>query len=101
MELTHREGQVCISIDGPVRLGETAELHTLSLAAVEAGVDVVVDLTEADHLHAAALQVLRALEVHLHKHGRNFCIRAPSERAARAVRLVGLGEWLHPLKEAG
>ncbi|MFM2419386.1 MAG: hypothetical protein RL385_4109 [Pseudomonadota bacterium] len=101
MELTHRAGQVCISIDGPVRLGEAAELHTLSLAAVDAGVDVVVELAEADHLHAAALQVLRALEVHLHKYGRKFSVRAPSERAARAMQLVGLGEWLQPLKEAG
>jgi anti-anti-sigma regulatory factor len=99
MELTQQAGKARLLVDGPVRLGEAAELHTLSLAAVETGLDVVLALGQAEHLHAAAVQVLRALERHLERHGRRFVVEEASERAAAALVLSGLSHWLNRAEE--
>jgi anti-anti-sigma regulatory factor len=99
MQLTQQAGKARLEVDGPVRLGETAELHSLSLAAVETGLDVVLALGEAEHLHAAAIQVLRALERHLERHGRGFAVESASDRAAAALVLCGLSRWLNHAEE--
>ena len=99
MELRECPDAVHLHVTGPVRLGETATLQELCINALERGQDVVVDLSTAEHLHAAALQILRALEIRLTAVGRSFAVAAPSSKAATAIDLGGLGRWLSQVKE--
>lgn len=88
--------ETLLPVAGPVRLGEVASLHERCLAAVEAGLPLRVDLENAEHLHAAALQVLRATELALGARGLPFRVQPVSAAAQHSLTLSGLTEWLEP-----
>jgi len=93
MELV-RDGQAwCLSIRNVVALTDVVTLHALALRGVT-GDDVVVDLGEAGHLHAAAIQVLLALATSIRAHGNTLTVRAASVAARDALALTGLPQVL-------
>lgn len=99
MELVEQGGRVLLKVAGPVRLGEVDSLHELCLAASETGLDVTLSLEAAEHLHAAALQSLRALQRHVESNGRAFIVVEASEAARASLALSGLSHWLPPTSE--
>ena len=89
------DGGAVLSISGPMRLAELGELleHVRSAAAL--GGAITIDLSEAEHLHSGALQILRALE--RHSAGitdATFQVIAASDLARDALQLCGLSRWL-------
>jgi ABC-type transporter Mla MlaB component len=87
-------GKALLILEGPIRLAQVAELLEHVRAAAANGCDVEVDLGAAEHLHAAGLQILRALERNTLQQHRKFRILAASESARNALELCGLGSWL-------
>jgi anti-anti-sigma regulatory factor len=88
-----RDGQAWrLSIADAVALTDVVALHGLALGGVT-GDDVIVDLGEAGHLHAAAIQVLLALATSISARGNTLVIRATSAAARDALALAGLSRW--------
>ena len=94
MELVQRSGRLEIIVEGPIRLGEVDGLYALCLKALEGSEDVGIDLSQAEHLHAASIQCLRSLQRELEATGKRFAVVAASEPAAAALRLCGLAALL-------
>lgn len=95
MELSvgQRESAVWLDVRGPVRLGDAAALLEAANNALATSGDVVVTLGSAEHLHAAAIQVLLATEQSVKRRGRAFRIEGVSEAAANALSWVGVQHW--------
>lgn len=87
-------GWKVLRIEGPVRLVEAEELlqHAKAFAADSGGLQL--DLGSAEHIHAAGLQILRALERFCHAENRPFKLGDVSDKAGDALALCGLGSWL-------
>jgi anti-anti-sigma regulatory factor len=79
---------------GAVPLQEVNELLSGACRAAESAHGVVVDLTEAEHLHAACIQVLLALRIDVESKQRTFRLQGISDAARRALTLAGLTQWL-------
>ncbi len=93
MELL-RDGQAwCLAIRDVVALTDVVALHELALRGVT-GDDIVVDLGEAGHLHAAAIQVLLALATTISARGNTLTVRAASVAGRDALALAGLTHWM-------
>ena len=87
-------GWTVLRIEGPVRLAEAAELlqQARTVAATSGGLEL--DLGAAEHIHAAGLQILRALERQWRAANRPFRLGAVSDKAGDALALCGLGHWM-------
>jgi anti-anti-sigma regulatory factor len=64
------ESQLVLKLDGAIDASRVGELLATAIAACGSGKAVVLDWSEAEHLHAGALQVLFALHAQLAVQGR-------------------------------
>ena len=82
-----------LKIEGPVRLAEADELLECAKTLAADSDSVELDLSCAEHIHAAGLQILRALEQLCVAQGRPFRVSVVSEKASDALALCGLDRW--------
>jgi anti-anti-sigma regulatory factor len=101
MQLEQHVDHTALLIRGPVRLGEVPNLLEHARAASARGLPVTVDLSEAEHLHSAAWQVLIALERDLQRRGLRFTPRTPSPQARAMLDFLELGRWASDEKDQG
>ena len=80
-----------LGVKGPIRLGEAVGWLELSQRAWDRKLPIEIDLGEAEHMHAAAWQVLFALQRSCEEHALRFQIRAMSSVAEAGYLLLGLG----------
>jgi hypothetical protein len=78
----------------PHPLGEAVAWLELSQRAWERRLPIEVDLGEAEHMHAAAWQVLFALQRSCEEHALKFQVRAMSSVAEAGYLLLGLDSEL-------
>jgi ABC-type transporter Mla MlaB component len=91
-------GWKVLKIEGPVRLAETEALLQRARTLAADGDGLELDLGSAEHIHAAGLQILRALERHCQAQDRPFRLGTVSDKARDALALCGLGHWLEPAR---
>ena len=84
-----------LTLSGPVRLADATLLLERARALAGAGPAVLeVDAAGAEHVHAAGLQILVALDKRLAASGRSLRIVNASGAARDALVLCGLDRWL-------
>ena len=79
-------------LTGHVSLDRAVELHGAASKAAKAGRDVVLDWSQAEHLSAAALQVLLALRAALAARGRKLLVNETPAPLLRALEVAGAAE---------
>ena len=93
IELVRGETVARLALTGSTRLDALAELHAKALEAT-ASRDVELDLSRAEYVHAAAIQLLVSLHRTLGAAGRTLHIAAVSPEMRVALERFGLGSWL-------
>jgi ABC-type transporter Mla MlaB component len=88
-----------LRIEGPVRLAEAEELLQYARAFAADSGGLRLDLGAAAHIHAAGLQILRALERFCQAENRPFKLGEVSHEAGDALALCGLGSWLETARD--
>jgi len=94
VEIEPQADRTALRVRGPVRLGEVAELLEHARAAGERALPVELDLREAEHLHAAAWQVLAALDRGLREHGFALRVVGASDATRAMLELLDRTAWL-------
>jgi anti-anti-sigma regulatory factor len=94
MELQQHADRSTLIVRGAVRLGEVSALLECARQAAERGFAIELDLREAEHMHAAAWQVLIALAQHTRRSGQAFRIGKPSESVAPMLEFLSPDSWL-------
>jgi anti-anti-sigma regulatory factor len=77
-------------VAGPIRLGDVPGWLEMAQRAAATARPVDIDLSAAEHMHAAAWQVLCALSRAVRSNGLSCRIRSMSPAAANACTLIGL-----------
>ncbi|MEY4577866.1 MAG: hypothetical protein RL701_2569 [Pseudomonadota bacterium] len=94
MQVRQHADHTTLLIRGPVRLGEVPQLleHARTVSARALAVEV--DLSEAEHLHTAAWQVLMALAQAAEKQQQTFRTIGASDNHRTMLNFLELGHWL-------
>ncbi|MET0389274.1 MAG: STAS domain-containing protein [Polyangiales bacterium] len=101
MQVRHDADRTTLLIRGPVRLGEVPDLLEHARAASARGMAVELDLSEAEHLHTAAWQVLMALEQDLQTKGLSLSAHHASEQTQNMLEFLELASWLGAAQARG
>ena len=83
-----------LELQGAVGVARAAELCAQVRQLAAAQVDVVADLSQAEHLDGSILQLLVALGQDLRGHGRSLRLQAVPPAVEAFIRTAGLGEIL-------
>ncbi len=81
-------------MSGEQGLTEAVELHGRLLALLSAGADVVLDLSQAEHLSGAVIQALLVCQRAAVAGGRSIRITEVPSKIHQAFTIMGLERWL-------
>jgi anti-anti-sigma factor len=85
---------VLVTVVGEVDIATSAQLQEACLEALDAGVDVELDLAEVQFLDSSGISVLVRAHQRLDGLGRRFVIRAASRPVRRVLEISGLDATL-------
>jgi len=85
--------QAVLTLRGAIEAPSICELLAAAVSACASGKPVLVDWSEAEHLHAGALQVLMALKAELTAQERPLRVSDSSEAVRDCIGAAGLAEW--------
>jgi len=84
-----------IPLTGPLDQYAAESLKTVVLPYLEAGSDVSFDFSDVDYIHAAALQVLIALQKEVKAGGRTVTLLGAGTRVRELFRISGTEDLFH------
>ncbi len=83
-----------IQVTGEQGIDEAAALHARLQALLATGSDVVLDLSQAEHISGAVMQAVLACDRWAAGAGRSLHITGVPSRIQQAFAVMGLTEWL-------
>lgn len=98
MDVHESEGRLVMTLRGGIDASHVGELLTASVQVCDSGKPVALDWSEAEHLHAGALQVLLALQTELQSQGRPLLVSDCSLALEDCLEAAGLLPTFQPAR---